>query len=147
MPAFWHTPRRPMITHTRDSHQIPSQNNTKSKLQILKKCQNPNFEILQETLLLYTLWSCLIKCKNMKWIHPKLWALQSGHGMRDGRTDGWMDRRTDRRSETNIPPAQLHCAGVEVVQGYNKVVWLTLLSQNLSSISIGLLFYCSQTIS
>ena len=33
-----------MITHTSDSHQIPSQNNT-SKLQILK-----NFEILQETL-------------------------------------------------------------------------------------------------
>ena len=25
-----------MITHTSDSHQIPSQNNTKSKLQILK---------------------------------------------------------------------------------------------------------------
>ena len=32
--------RRPMITHTSDSHQIPSQNNTKSKLQILKNCQN-----------------------------------------------------------------------------------------------------------
>ena len=33
-PAFWDTPRRPMITHTSDSHQIPSQINTKSKLQI-----------------------------------------------------------------------------------------------------------------
>ena len=33
-PAFCDTPRRPMITHTSDSHQIPSQNNTKSKLQI-----------------------------------------------------------------------------------------------------------------
>ena len=41
-PAFWDTPRRPMITHTSDSHQIPSQNNTKSKLQILKNCQNFN---------------------------------------------------------------------------------------------------------
>ena len=42
-PAFWDTPRRPMITHTSDSHQIPSQNNTKSKLQVLKNCQNFKF--------------------------------------------------------------------------------------------------------
>ena len=35
MPAFWDTPYRLMITHTSDSHQIPSQN--KSKLQSLKK--------------------------------------------------------------------------------------------------------------
>ena len=34
-----------MITHTSDSHQIPSQNKTKSKLQILKKIvKNSNFE-------------------------------------------------------------------------------------------------------
>ena len=33
-PAFWDTLRRPVITHTSDSHQIPSQNKTKSKLQI-----------------------------------------------------------------------------------------------------------------
>ena len=26
--SFWDTPRRPMITHTNDSHQIPSQNKT-----------------------------------------------------------------------------------------------------------------------
>ena len=39
-PAFWDTPRRPMITHTSDSHQIPSRNNTKSKLQILENCQS-----------------------------------------------------------------------------------------------------------
>ena len=49
------TRRRPMITHTGDSHQIPSQNKTKSKLQILK-----NF------------WSCLIRCINMKWIQQEL---------------------------------------------------------------------------
>ena len=42
MPAFWDTPRRPVITHTKDSHQIPSQNQTKSKLQILKNCQKFN---------------------------------------------------------------------------------------------------------
>ena len=44
-PAFWDTPRRPMITHTCDSHQIPSQNKTKSKLQILKKL--PKIKILK----------------------------------------------------------------------------------------------------
>ena len=36
-PSFWDTPRHPMITHTSDSHQIPSQNKTKLKLQFLKK--------------------------------------------------------------------------------------------------------------
>ena len=40
-PAFWDTPRRPMITHTSDSHHI--QNKTKSKLQILKNCQKYKF--------------------------------------------------------------------------------------------------------
>ena len=39
-----------MITHTSDSHQIPSQNKTKSKLQILKIAKNSNFIILQEIL-------------------------------------------------------------------------------------------------
>ena len=42
-PAFWDTPRRPMITHTTDSHQIPSWNNTKSKLKFLKNYQNFKF--------------------------------------------------------------------------------------------------------
>ena len=39
-PAFWDTPRHPMITHTSDSHQIPSQNKTKSKLQKIAKNWN-----------------------------------------------------------------------------------------------------------
>ena len=34
MPTFWDTPCLPMITHTSDSHQIPSENKTKSKLHI-----------------------------------------------------------------------------------------------------------------
>ena len=64
----------------------------------------------------YTFWSCLIRCTNMKWIQPELWALQSGHGMRDVRgTDaGGMDGQTDRRSETNLPPNNF------VVWGYNE---------------------------
>ena len=39
-----------MITHTSDSHQIPSQKKTKSKLKFLKNYQIFNIEILQETL-------------------------------------------------------------------------------------------------
>ena len=38
-----------MITYNSDPHQIPSQNKTKSKLQILKIAKYSNFEILQET--------------------------------------------------------------------------------------------------
>ena len=37
------TPRRPMITHTMDSYQIPCHNKTKSNLQIPKICQNFKF--------------------------------------------------------------------------------------------------------
>ena len=33
-----------MSTHTSDSHQIPSQNKTKSKLQIYKNCQKFKFQ-------------------------------------------------------------------------------------------------------
>ena len=44
MPAFWDTPDRPMITlYNSGSHQIPNQNKTKSKLQILKNCQKFKF--------------------------------------------------------------------------------------------------------
>ena len=87
-----------MITHTSDSHQNPSQN--KTKLQILKKiAKNSNFEILQKTLHTTHLLKLFDKMYNMKWIQPELYALQSGC-----RTDGW----TDGRSETNIPPQQLH---------------------------------------
>ena len=38
-PVFWDTLRLPVITHTSDSHQIQSENKTKSKLQILKNCK------------------------------------------------------------------------------------------------------------
>ena len=39
-----------MINHTSDSHQIPSQKKTKTKLQIFKQiAKNSNFDILQET--------------------------------------------------------------------------------------------------
>ena len=72
-PAFWDTSLRPMITHTSDSHQIPNQKKTKSKLQILRKL--PNIQILKFCTTLYmrhTFWCCLIRCINMKWIQPEL---------------------------------------------------------------------------
>ena len=65
----------------------------------------------------HTFWSCLTRCIHTKWIQPELKALQSGHGMRDGRTDG-SDRRTDGRSETNTPPQKKKKTNNFVV--YNK---------------------------
>ena len=57
----------------------------------------------------HTFWSCLIliRCMNMKWIHPELKALQSGHGV--------PDRQTDGQGETRIPPFNFIEAG-----GINK---------------------------
>ena len=111
-PSFWHTPRHLMITHSSDSHQIPSENKTKSKLRSLKNCQI--FKFCKKLYTRHTCWSCLIRCINIKWIQPKLLVLQSGHGMTDGRTDGWTDGRTDRRRGGNqYTPQQLRCAGIK----------------------------------
>ena len=55
------SPRRPMITHTSDSHQIPSQGNAKSKLPIKKNAKNSNFEIL-----------CIRNFPYMQWIQLEL---------------------------------------------------------------------------
>ena len=59
----------------------------------------------------HTFWRCLIRCINMKWIQPKLYALQSGHGMRDG----WTDERTEWNQYT--PPTTSLCGG------YNNLLW------------------------
>ena len=53
----------------------------------------------------HTFWSCLIRCINIKWIQLELQALQSGHRMRDGQTNG----RTEWNQYT---PQQLHGDGV-----------------------------------
>ena len=62
-------PRRPMITHTSDSHQIPSQNKTKSKQQIKKNAKNANCKKLYTR---HTFWSSLMRWMNMKLIQPGL---------------------------------------------------------------------------
>ena len=100
------TPRRPLITHTIDSYQIPSQNKTESKLQIWKKCQKFKLTTLQ-----HTFGSCLKICLNMKWIWLVLWKLQSGHDSVHRQIDG----QTNGRCETSIPHFQLRWNG-----GYNN---------------------------
>ena len=104
MPAFWDTPRRLMITHTRDSHKIPSQNKTKSKLQILKKnAKNSNFVILQETLHVTHLMKLLDKMYKYG-MDPTRTVCATERTRDAGWTDEQTDGRTDGRSETNIPP-------------------------------------------
>ena len=91
MPAFWDTPHRLMITHSSDSHQIPSQNKTKSKLQFLKKiAKNSNFKILQETLHAAHLLKLLNKmCKYEKDPTRTVGATERTRDV--GRTDRQMD--------------------------------------------------------
>ena len=94
-PVFWDTLCRPMITNTSDSHQIPSQNKTRSKSQILKK-----FEILQAALHASHLVKLLDKmCKYEK--DPTRIVGATERTRDAGPTDGW--------SEANIPPQQLCC--------------------------------------
>ena len=103
MPAFWDTPHHPMITHTSDSHQIPSQNKTKSKLQIKKIAKNSNFDILQETLHTTHLLKLL----------DKMYKYEMDPTRTVGGTERTRDAgRTDGRSETNIPPYNFIVQGV-----------------------------------
>ena len=88
-----------MITHTSDSHQIPSQNNTKSKLQIL-----------QETLHATHLLKLLDKMRKYEMdptrtVEATEQTRDAGR-MRDGRTDG----QTEWNQYT--PPTTLLCGGV-----------------------------------
>ena len=89
-----------MITHTSDSHQIPSQNKTKSKLQFLK---NSNFEILQQTLHATHLLKLLDKMYKYEMDPTRI--VGAIEWTRDA---GW----TDGRSETNIPPKNFVVCGV-----------------------------------
>ena len=88
-----------MFTHTSDSHQIPSQKKTKSKLQIKKKLQK----------------------------------LQNGHQMRDGSTDGRMDRRADSVKPIYIPQ-QLRCwwggGGADGDGGWGVGGWGVIIKKN-----------------
>ena len=87
-PAFWGYPRQLMIIHTIGSYRIPSQKKTKSKLQIKDFAKIANLWILE----LYTwhaIWSCLIRCANMKWIWQVLWRYRADTILS---TEGQMDK-------------------------------------------------------
>ena len=64
-------------------------------------CKISNFWILKLTLHATPFWSCLITCKNIRWIRRVLWKIQSGQDSPHRRTEG----RT-RRNQYN--PFQLH---------------------------------------
>ena len=101
-PAFWDTPP-PMITHTSDSHQIPSQCKTKPKLRILKNCKKFLFSILQETLHVTHLLKLL----------DKMYKYEMDLTSTIGTTERTRDAgRTDGGSETNILPYNFVVRGV-----------------------------------
>ena len=83
-----------MITHTSDSHQIPSQNKTKSKLQSLKIAKNLNFAILQYTLHATHLLKLLEKMYKYE-MDPTRTVGVTERTWDAGRTDGQTDGRTE----------------------------------------------------
>ena len=108
-PVFWEypppPPTCPMITHTTDSYQIPSQNKTKS--QIWKICQKFKFWNFPIPIA----HGCLIRCVNMKWIQPVVWKLESRHDSVHRLMDRETDAQTDGWRETSIFPFQLRWSG------------------------------------
>ena len=98
-----------MITHTSDPHQIPSQNKTKSKLQIKKNAKNSNFKILHGTLHATYLLKLLDKMD--KYEMDPIRTVGTTDRTRDVRqTDGWMDGRIEWNQYTPPPPPSL-CRG------------------------------------
>ena len=113
--AFWDTAQSPMITLTSGSHQIPSQNKTKSKLQMLKKL--PKIQILLSTLHTTHLLKLLDKMYKYEMDPTRIvgatertWDAGQTDGRTDGRVDGRTDGRTDGWREWNqYNPQQLRC--------------------------------------
>ena len=115
-PALWDTPCRPMITHTSDSHQIPSQNKAKSKLQILKNCQRVIFDILRETSHVTHLLNLLDKMYKYE-INPTRTVGVTEWTQDAGRTEGWTEGQTEGRTEWNqYTPQQLRCVRSMIIQ-------------------------------
>ena len=103
MPSFWGYPLPPDDYHAIDSYWIPSQNKTKSKLQILENM--PKLQIFyfwENTLQVSHFSSCLIRCENMKWIQQVLLKIQTGHDSVHRWKVGWTNGGTDGQNETSI---------------------------------------------
>ena len=110
-PAFWDTaPWLPiLVIHIRS--QVKTRQS--QSYQLKKIANNPNFEILQETLHATHLLKLLDKMSKYEMdptrtVGSTEWTRNAGRT--DGRTDERTDRWTDGRSETNIPPNNLFCA-------------------------------------
>ena len=106
-------PRRPMITHTSDSHQTQSQNKTKSSYKFKKIAKNANFETLQETLHATHFLKLFDKMYKYEMDPTRTVGAteqtRDARQTRDGRrTDGWTDGRTEWNQYN---PQQLRCAG------------------------------------
>ena len=97
-----------MIIDTSDSHQIPSENKTKSKLQIVKKiAKNTNFEIVQEISHATHLLKLLDKMYKYEMDPTK--TMGTTERTRDaGRTDG----RTDGVKPVYPPTTSLYNDGI-----------------------------------
>ena len=121
-PVFWDTPTATwlpiLVMHIR------SQVKTKQSYKFLKIAKNSNFEILQATLLLKLL-------DNMyKYEMDPTRTVGATERMRDRRTDGW----TDGRSETNIPPKQLHCVGGIITKVHHNAIRPDVFWDNLNTV-------------
>ena len=112
-PAFWDTPRRPMITHTRDSHQIQVKTRQSQSYKFKKIAKNSNFQILWATLHATHFLKLLDKmCKYET--DPARTVGVTERTQDAGRTDGQTDGRTEWNQYT--PPQQLSCVGGMIMQ-------------------------------
>ena len=109
----------PMITSTIDSYWIPSQNMTKSNLQIKKKiAKSSNFWILKKKKTLYAIHLLKLLDKmciyEIKLIRRVLWKIE---GSQDSVTDGQMVGRTDEETD-KVRPA--YPPSTSLSEGYNN---------------------------
>ena len=118
-PAFWDTPRRPMMTHI--SSQVKRRQSQSYKFKIIAK--NSNFKILQETLHTTHLLKLLDKmCKYE--MDPTRTVGATERTQDAGQTDGRTDARTDR-VKTIYPPTTSLCGGYNNNQSTNEVLQFT----------------------
>ena len=117
-----------MIIHTSDSHQIPSQNNTKSYLQNLQNCQKFKFLIVRQTLHETHLLELLDKMYRYE-VDPTR-TVSATERIRDaGRTGGHTNGRIDGRTEWNQYTSKRGSKGrhIPTDSDIQKPVWTSFL--------------------
>ena len=89
-PAFWGYPQPP---HDYPCHWVISDPKSKEdKVKVTNLKNSPKFQIFELWNKPHIIWSCLIRCANMKWIRWELLKIQSGHDS----VHRWTDRQTDK---------------------------------------------------